>query len=144
MALDRLATRRDRSWVTTDDLQAIMEETSGVDLADFFNYWVHAGQVPEIKVEVREEAGGEGVTLHGCISTNQPFGRFDLPIRIADNAGERFAEALVDVDNGKGTFTVPGRKDDATVTVDPDGTLILYDRKVKTVRGTKPTSCEAG
>ncbi len=144
MGLDRLARRRDKSWVTTDDLQAILEETSGVDLSDFFNYWVHGGQVPDIKVEVREEASEDGVTLHGCISTGQPFGHFDLPIRIADNAGERFAEALVDVDNGLGSFTVPGRQADATVTVDPDGTLLLYGRKVKTVRGTKPTSCEAG
>ena len=59
-----------------------------------------------------------------------------------DNEGERFAEALVDVDNGYGTFEVPGRSADAEVVVDPDGLLVLYGRKVKNVRGTKPTRCE--
>jgi hypothetical protein len=142
MGMDRLVRRRENSWITTDDLQAIMEETSGIDLADFFDFWVHAGRVPDVKVEVREEQVGDTVTLHGCISTGQPFGRFDLPVRIADNNSERFAEALVEVDKGFGTFEVPGRGADAEVTVDPAGQLVLYGRKVKTVRSDKPTSCE--
>ncbi len=65
-----------------------MEETSGFDPADFFGFWVHAGRVPDVKVEVREEQVGDTVTLHGCIGTGQPFGRFDLPVRVVDNNSE--------------------------------------------------------
>ena len=26
-------------WVTTEDLQSVMEETSGIDLSDFFDFF---------------------------------------------------------------------------------------------------------
>jgi hypothetical protein len=143
MALDRLSRRRDQGFVTTDDLQAVMEETSSVDLTDFFDFWIHAGRVPDVGIEIREEATEEGTTLHGCITSGLPFGRFDLPVRITDNDGERITEALVDVDNGYGTFEVPGRDADSFVEIDPNGQLVLYGRKVKALRNPdKPTSCE--
>ena len=142
MGLDRLARRRMKGWVTTEDLQAVMEETSGIDLADFFDYWVHGGRVPEVTVSVLMEAGETGSTLTGCIQTDQPFGSFDMPVSVTDKAGEREVEALVDVDDGLGRFTVPGRDADAKVAADPEGQLLLYERKVKIVKSL-PKVCEA-
>jgi hypothetical protein len=142
MALDRLARRRMGGWITTEDLQAVMEETSGIDLADFFDYWVHGGRVPEVEISVLLQSSDTGTTLTGCVQTDQPFGSFDLPVRVTDQAGEREIEALVDVDDGVGQFTVPGRAEDVQVAADPDGQLLLYERKVKVVDAL-PEACAA-
>jgi hypothetical protein len=139
-ALDRLARRRAGKWITTDDLQAVMEETSGVDLADFFDYWVHGGRVPEVTVHISRGAGEGPQDIAGCITTDQPFGSFDLPVRITDKDGEREAAALVDVDDGVGRFKVPARHADAEVEVDPDRQLLLYKRVTKVVKAL-PDAC---
>jgi aminopeptidase N len=118
-----------------------MEETSGIDLADFFDYWVHGGRVPEVEISVLLQSSDTGTTLTGCVQTDQPFGSFDLPVRVTDQAGEREIEALVDVDDGVGQFTVPGRAEDVQVAADPDGQL-LYERKVKVVDAL-PEACAA-
>ena len=51
------------------------------------------------------------------------------------------APALVDVDDGVGRFTVPGREGKIEVLADPDGQLLLYERKVKKTR-TLPEVCQ--
>ena len=63
-------------------------------------------------------------------------------MRVTDNAGERTVEALVNVDDGVGRFKVPGRAKDVSVAADPDGQLLLYERKVDMVK-TLPEGCEA-
>jgi hypothetical protein len=134
--LDRLARRRMGSWVTTEDLQAVLEETSGEDLSDFFDFWVHGGRVPAVQVYFQEVPGDGSTVVKGCIVSNQPFGSFDLPVRVTDipdpakPGNPRNASALVDVDDGIGLFTVPGRKGKIEVKVDPDHQLLLYKRQV--------------
>jgi len=140
LALDRLARRRMGSWITTEDLQAVMEETSGMDLADFFDYWVHGGRIPEVEISVVSTREESGTTITGCVQTDQPFGSFDLPVRVTDKDGERVVEALVDVDDGVGRFTVPGRTGKVAVAADPAGHLLLYDRVVKKTK-TLPEVC---
>jgi aminopeptidase N len=130
LGLDRLAQRRANIPVTTDDLQAIMEETSGQDLADFFDFWVHGGRIPKVKVRYALVAGAdETMTVEGCIESDVPFGSYDLPVSIEDGGGE--VAALVDIDNGSGAFTVPGRTGEVTVKVDPKRQMLLYTRDVE-------------
>ncbi len=140
-ALDRLARRRMGGWITTEDLQAVMEETSGEDLSDFFDFWVHGGRVPEVTIWVQQGGASEDLTVTGCVTSDQPFGSFDLPVRVTDKDGARKVEALVDVDDGVGHFTVPGRQGKIEVLADPDGQLLLYERKVKKTR-TLPEVCQ--
>jgi aminopeptidase N len=139
-ALDRLARRRMGSWITTEDLQAVMEETAGVDLSDFFDFWVHGGRVPEVTISVLQEVTEEGTKVTACVQSDQAFGSFDLPVRVTDQAGDRKVEALVDVDHGVGRFTVPARAEDVKVAADPDGQLLLYKRMVKQVK-VLPEAC---
>jgi hypothetical protein len=140
-ALDRLAQRRMGSWITTEDLQAVMEETAGVDLSDFFDFWVHGGRVPEVTISVLQEVSEDGTKITGCVQSDQAFGSFDLPVRITDQAGDRKVEALVDVDHGVGSFSVPARTEDVKVEADPDGQLLLYERVVKQVK-VLPEACD--
>lgn len=140
LALDRLAQRRNHVPVSTDDLRAIFEETSGEDLSDFFDFWVHGGRLPKVTLEYYSEAAEDGTkTVHGCVSSDVPFGSFDIPVAISDGSGE--VSALVDVDDGQGEFHVPGRSGDISVSLDPKRQLVLYARDTKKVASVEQLSC---
>ena len=56
---------------------------SGRDLSDFFHYWVRGGFVPKVRLEYTKVPEDDGeVTILGCVTTDVPFGRFDLPVAI--------------------------------------------------------------
>jgi len=140
LGLDRLAQRRKHIPVTTADLQAVFEETSGEDLADFFDFWVHGGRIPKLKLEyavVSTEDGKQQV--QGCLESDVPFGSFDVPVSVEDGMGK--VSALVDVDNGQGKFKVPGRSGEVEILLDPKDQLVFYDRKVKKVGSLAALSC---
>ncbi|MAY81454.1 MAG: hypothetical protein CL930_11805 [Deltaproteobacteria bacterium] len=141
MALDRLARRRMGGRVTTDDLQAVFEETSGQDLSDFFDFWIRGGHIPELHLKYKLIEDGELTAVEACIESDQPFGSFDVPVRVSDSMGP--VEALVDVDDGLGAFQVPGRKGELTVEVDPDIKMVLYGRTVTQVGADEPLACIA-
>jgi len=138
LGLDRLAQRRRNVPVTTDDLQFIFEETSGQDLSDFFDFWIHGAQIPKVRVRyaVTGNEAGEQVVA-GCIDSDIPFGSYDLPVSIADDNGK--VAALVDVDDGIGSFAVQGRTGAVSVDIDPDRTVLLYERRVERTEG--PVDC---
>jgi hypothetical protein len=140
LGVDRLAQRRNHVPVTTADLQAIFEETSGEDLADFFDFWVHGGRFPKLELEyalVDSEEGSQ--TVKGCLVSDVPFGSFDVTIEIGDAKGE--VAALVDVDDGRGAFEVPGRTGEVSIQMDPKRWLVLYKRKIKQVGSVDKLSC---
>ena len=139
-ALDRLGQQMRGRRIYTAQLKEAFEQASGQDLDEFFDWWVHGGFIPSLTVEVREEAVEDGTTVHGCIVTDIPFGRFDVPIEVKDQDGERSVSALVDVIDGRGSFEVTARSGKIAVTADPLGLIVAYDRKVKSLSG--PTTCE--
>lgn len=126
-SLDAFMRTRKGEYVTTALIQETFEETSGQDLSDFFDFWVRGGRIPEITIETNTV---DGVT-RGCISSDIPFGNFQLPVTIIDRDGFGQAAALVDVIDGEGSFEVPGRKGEVEVQVDPDGLVPLREREVK-------------
>lgn len=137
-ALDRLASSRLGKPVTTDQLQAALEEAGGQDLDELFDFWIHGGFVPEVTVEVRESLGEDGKkALHGCVVSSVPWGSFDLPIEVLDRGGERSVSALVDVDDGLGGFDLPDREGEIEVHADPLGMIVAYGRTVKKVKQTR-------
>ncbi|MCB9777700.1 MAG: hypothetical protein H6742_03980 [Alphaproteobacteria bacterium] len=144
-AMDRLAREHQGRSITTDEVQTALEEASGMDLSEMFDWWIHGGLIPEITVEIREEAAADGtVTVHGCIESDLPWGSFDVPIEVRDEGGDPMSEegtarsvsALVDVDDGRGGFEVGGRKGEIEIVADPMGMIVAYDRKVKRVTET--------
>ena len=140
LGIDRLAQRRDHIPVTTADLQSVFEETSGEDLSDFFDFWVHGGRIPKLTLKYALLSNEEGThDLHGCIESDVPFGSFDVPVVVEDGTDE--LAALVDVDNGYGSFKVSGRSADVDTQLDPTNQLIFYDRKVSKVASLDALSC---
>lgn len=156
-ALDRLAADKKEQHLTTEELQQAFEASSGQDLSEFFDYWVHGGYLPEVTVEYRKEdqpveiIEGEGeearvtgtvvkTRVHGCIVSDIPFGSFEIPIQIDDKGGERSVSALVDVDDGRGHFVVPEREGEIEVVADPLSLILAYKRKVKETP--KGTTCD--
>ncbi|MFT5682922.1 MAG: hypothetical protein ACI8RZ_003846 [Myxococcota bacterium] len=137
-AIDQLAQERRGKRVTTELFQTILEENSGQDLSNFFDYWIHNAFIPSIKVSLLKDSGD---VARGCIETDVPFGVFDVPIRVVDRDGERMVEALVDVVNGEGYFEVPSREGEFTVEVDPYGMVLAFSRDLKEVR---ELPCEGG
>ena len=140
LALDRVAQRKGGGRVTTEQLQATFEETSEQDLADFFDSWVHMARIPALRVEYRLETDGEGLIVQGCVISDVPFGRYEVPVQVTDRGGERAAAALVFVEDGLGAFTVPAREGAIYLEVDPDNQLLAYDRSVTPV---DRTACDA-
>ncbi len=130
-AIDKLAQERHDKRVTTELFQTILEESSGQDLSNFFDYWIHNAFIPSIEVSLLKNSGD---VARGCIQTDVPFGIFDVPIRVVDRNGERMVEALVDVVNGEGYFEVPDREGEFTVEVDPYGMVLAFSRDIKEVR----------
>jgi hypothetical protein len=140
LGVDRLAQRREHIPVTTEDLQYVFEETSGEDLADFFDFWVHGGRIPKLTLEYAVVEAEDGKkTVKGCLVSDVPFGSFDVAVEVEDGMGE--VAALVDVDDGFGAFEVPSRSGELEVRMDPKRELVLYDRDVKNVKQPELLSC---
>lgn len=139
-ALDGLAAEHAGKTVSTEDVQAALEAASGEDLDEVFDYWIHGGFVPEVTIEVRREAAADGTTtVHGCIVSDVPWGSFDLPVQVTDEQGKRSVSALVDVDDGRGTFRLDGRSSDVQVQADPLALVLAYAR---TVVDKEQTTCD--
>ncbi|MEC8424034.1 MAG: hypothetical protein VX000_09665, partial [Myxococcota bacterium] len=157
-ALDQLGQNSTDRRVTTEDLRASLERTSGQDLEDFFAYWVRGGYVPEVTAEYRREPQDDGtVTVHACITTDVPIGRFDLPIAVGTGLPDKMPRrkdkavevrthvadeavgGMIEVVDGRAAFTVTDMQAGSTVLPDPFGLILAYRRDSKAV---KQTTCE--
>ncbi|MCP4496229.1 MAG: M1 family metallopeptidase, partial [Phycisphaeraceae bacterium] len=158
-AIDQLGQGSTNRRVTTEDLRASLEATSGQDLEDFFAYWVRGGYIPEVTAEYRRETQPDGkVTVHACITTDVPFGSFDLPIAVgtglpakmprkkekALEVRERVADeavgGMIEVVDGRAAFSVNDMQEGSTVLPDPFGLILAYSRTSKEV---EQTTCDA-
>jgi len=126
----------DKAWkpVTTADMQHHWEQASGVDLDPFFGWWVHGGYIPEIRVEYTETKGEWGVGVRGCVRTNIPFGKVEIPVIVRDD-WDIPSEVWVLVEDGVGYFEKEGLGLRGEVEVDPDGLVLAFKRKLKQVDG---------
>ncbi len=139
-ALDRLAQNRQGERITTEQFQHTMERASGQDLDDYFQYWVHGGFVPEVTLQVRIDESPEGNTIHGCLLTDIPFGKVEIPVRVYEPKGYRVVAGPVDVVDGKGSFTIPNWQGEPEIELDPEKLILAYKRKIKKVK--EATACE--
>jgi hypothetical protein len=126
-ALDQLLEDKNGGFLTTEDLQASLERSSGVDLDDFFDFWIDGGFMPGIQATVSQEGG----TVRACLTSDVPFGTVEVPVVVTDQGGFRSQQALVRVTDGRGSFELGDRADDVTVEIDPDGLFLFTQRKVK-------------
>jgi len=96
--------------LTTDALRTALEDSSGRDLSDVFDYWL-AGVSPEVEVTLHDDGPRTRVEVH----TDLPFGHFQLPVQA------RGRTYWVPVRQGSGQLTVDARR--KAVEIDPEGWL---------------------
>jgi len=132
-AIDTLAKQRTSRRITTEQFKDRLEKNSGLNLDDFFDYWVHGGQIPKLTLKYRQDP--EKGDLFGCVESDIPFGRFEVPIRLVDQKGKRSFDAFVTVVDGVGSFQAPNMKKDVDVKLDPLKLVLAYKRDVREDRG---------
>jgi|GEM_PF-4352986 len=134
--LDELAEARMGKPLTTEMVQEALEQASGQDLDDFFDTWIHSGQLPELAFRYgTEEAWGGYLRVRGELTTSVPFGIFEVPLVAVDADGSE-QEFLVRVEHGRAWV-------DEVVRLDPPWTLAL-DPKNLLLQSKKPKVDELG
>jgi len=140
-AVDGMGSTYAGRTLTTERFQQVMEAAGGQDLDDFFDFWVHGGSIPEVKLQYRIDADEAGFVVHGCIESDVPFGTFDVPVQLYDPPTGRFVAGPVTVVDGQGRFDVAGWKNEPELELDPEKLILAYGRKVDRIKGA--TDCEA-
>lgn len=118
-ALDTYARSESGRPATTEALQAAFEASSGRDLDAFFTYWIVGANVPELTLTLVDRVG--------TITSDVPFGTFDVPV-VAVIEGKP-VERWVNVVDGRGTFELEAPA--TNVMLDPNGMVLARARKVK-------------
>ena len=112
----------------TADLQAVMEEVSGQDLAWFFEQWIYQGGHPELEVRWKAAKGGKKIEVEVKQVQKGSLFRFDLEFKFPGKyEGNPFRSLRVAEKVTKATFDLDGRAIDCIA--DPNVRL-LADIKV--------------
>lgn len=114
---------------TTEDLLRAFELTSGQDLDPFFDFWVFGGFVPR---EVRLAWDWSGGRFTGRVTTDVPFGTFDVPI-VVDGV-----EHLVVVTDGAGEVVADTATEPLKVELDPGFRILTRDRTTRREAAASP------
>lgn len=125
-ALDRLLRDHPYEPLTTERLQAYFERASGRDLGNWFDFYVHGGYLPRLRVQWQ----AQGRRVKGTVAADVPFGTFDVPIRVLTKSGP--TDRLVTVTDGVGPFVidVPDAKVKG-IEVDPAKMIITRSIRVE-------------
>ena len=116
--------------VTTDDLQAIMEEVSGRSLDQFFDQWVHHGGVPNLEAHYGwdEKSHQQEITIRQTqkVDEKTPLFNLPLPVRFFYEAGgeKRVLDFTMKVTKAEESFYFPLTSAPDLIRVDPDLTVL--------------------
>ncbi len=121
-ALDVLMQDKAHDAVTTEQLQDFFARATKTELSDFFDFWVYGGFVPE---QVTLDWRQEGETFVAEVTSDVPFGTFDVPVVLDDES-----EVWVVVRDGRGRVELPETRP-STVQLDPHGLILTRKRVVR-------------
>ncbi|MBX2796817.1 MAG: hypothetical protein KTR31_04085 [Myxococcales bacterium] len=127
-ALDVLLREHPQVPLTTERLQAYLEQSSGQDLSEWFDFFVHGGYVPKLSLTYAQQGG----VLQGKVTSDVPFGAFDVLVRAV--AKDEVAEQWVTVRDGEGSFELPSPGKRAQVVLDPHEQLVAASRSVRELK----------
>ena len=113
---------------TTDDLQAALEEQSGLSFDQFFDQWLYHGGQPELKVEYAWDAASKQAKLNvkqtQKLSSEVMLFRFDFPVRFFVKGQDKPLDFKVTAGKAEEDFFFPLPATPELVRVDPDYTLL--------------------
>ena len=124
-ALDRIVSAANGDFVTTEQLQAALEQSSKKDLQDFFDFWVHLGMVPKLRLDWEAHEDG---TVSGELRSDIPVGTFDVPVVIVDGSNT-VKTVWVQVKHGTGILPKTSVNGTAKVMLDPTYMVLAGSRK---------------
>jgi hypothetical protein len=128
-AMDVMLREHAHEPLTTERLQAYLEAASGRDLEEFFDFWVHMGRLPAVDLAWAQK----GSVVSGTVTSDVPFGTFDVPVVV--RTGDTATTAWVVVTDGSGTFRVDtGQAEDAKPALDPEGYILARKRTTQQIR----------
>jgi len=111
--------------VTNARLKHYLEEASGQDLDDFFDFWVHQGILPSVDLTWRSTP----TVLIIEVKSDVPFGTFDIPVVVQGDYSKKVVP--VTVRDGVGRVEVDGDyRRTAKVILDPAHRTLTRSRSV--------------
>jgi len=125
-ALDSLIRDHRGQSITSGDFKAAMEKSSGQDLNDFFDFWIHGGLIPSLSLQYSEATEGE---IIACIEADIPFGSFHVPVSV--ETGEQKLAPVIHVKNGQGHLRMKLDSPLQEIAIDPERRILASARKVK-------------
>jgi aminopeptidase N len=117
---------------TTEEMQAVFEASSGVDLDWFFQEWVYGANRPHYEYWWQsQDAGGqfEGTVHIDQVQTNAPTFRMPLDIEILTGSGRETFTVVDSLDSQEFLFTVADAP--TQVYIDPDGWVLKHVTQVQ-------------
>jgi len=114
--------------VSTDDLQDVLEELSGLSFDQFFDQWLYHGGVPELKIEYSWDAGSSQAKLTvkqtQKVTSEVLLYRVELPVRFFAKGQDKPVDFSVVVGKAEEDFHFPLAAAPELVRLDPDYTLL--------------------
>ncbi|MAA79007.1 MAG: hypothetical protein CL916_07075 [Deltaproteobacteria bacterium] len=136
-AMENIIKMRKNDFLTTEEVQKNLELSSKQKLSDFFDYWIHGGYIPSLTVTTRVDTIEGKSVMFGCITSDLPYGLFDVPIRIT--LPNKSIDTFIKMNHGFGSFTIPNANSKTKIEIDPLGLILAYNRTYKTT--TQKTTC---
>lgn len=113
---------------TTDDIQAVFEELSGLSFDQFFDQWFYHGGLPELKVDYSWDAASKQakLTLHQTqkVSPEVLLYRLEVPVLFECKGIPFQLRFKIDLSKAEEDFSFPLPAVPELVRVDPDYTLL--------------------
>ncbi len=114
--------------VSTDNLQDVIEELSGLSFDQFFDQWLYHGGVPELKLEYSWDATAKqakfNVKQTQKVTSEVLLYRLDLPLRFWVKGQDKPVDFNVVVSKAEEDFSFPLSGAPELMRVDPDYTLL--------------------
>jgi hypothetical protein len=126
-----LAVERHRGdTISTAQLMAALEDSSGQELDALFRYWIEVGRLPVLTGEYwAVDAGGGRVTIEGRVHSDVVAGTLEVPVRVT--SGTEVLDHWIPVRDGAGRFTLgPVAAGEVEVLLDPDQHIIARGRSM--------------
>ncbi|MBE7496776.1 MAG: M1 family metallopeptidase [Verrucomicrobiaceae bacterium] len=114
--------------VSTDDLQDVIEEVSGLSFDQFFDQWLHHGGVPEFKVDHTWDAASKlaKITVRQTQKLSEQVRLFRMPLPVSFQVAGQKEPLRFTMDVSKEVedfhFTLPAQPE--LVRIDPDYTVL--------------------
>jgi aminopeptidase N len=124
-AIDVMLREHPYEPLTTERVESYLSLASGQDLGAFFDTWVHGGRLPRLALDWSVA----GRTVTGKVTSDIPFGTFDVPIAV--RAKDAVSTVFVTVTDGEGAFTVEAPTAKVDLLLDPEGYVMARSRVVR-------------